>query len=515
MTSNRIVWLMGGAIWLAACARAAVFDGGTSDDDSSLGGSTAVANGGAGGSGGSGGATAGMPCGIDCSTIKTDACHEATCNAATKNCEILPTEGGAPCDDGKFCTTDDICDANGECVGGPMNDCGMSAPDCQSVLCNEVGQSCGLTPAMDGAPCTAADLCKINAVCQGGLCSGGLEKDCFFAPKPDDCHVSQCNPQNGLCEPVAGNDGKSCVDKNDLCTVNKQCSEGSCVGGAAKDCSSQTVGCFDGVCNPQSGDCVSVPIPAGGTCAEASDQCNQGICDNMGNCNPQASNEGQGCNDNSYCSSGDYCSSGNCIGLNNITMCVGGDFCCPQGCTIQTDSDCQPNMVTKDAIERGWWRNTGNHTSNNNNTLTGQTSATNQYNSYFIFDLAGVSGTVITAALKMEIENYGGTDISESMSVWDVSTAAATLEANGNSVPIYTDLMSGNTYGPFVVALTDKGKVLDIPLNAQAVTDINAALGGKFSVGMHVDSLGGAGSEWVRFSASNEVRTHQLVIGVL
>jgi hypothetical protein len=503
------------AIGLAACAQGlARFDDVNSDDDasSSAGGAGGMAT---VGGGGTGGEVSNLPCGIDCNSIETDACHEARCNTESKKCEIISREPGTSCDDGAFCTMEDTCNSTGECVGGPMNDCGMTPPDCQMLVCNELSRSCGTAPANDGTSCTATDLCKVNAVCQAGLCSGGTEKDCFFAPLPNECHVGECDPQNGLCQPIAGNDGQSCDDASDVCTIGKTCSSGTCIGGQAKDCSQLTQGCVDGVCNPQSGNCEAMPIPAGGLCAEATDQCNQGICDNNANCVGQAANEGQSCNDNSFCSSGDHCASGTCVGTSYITECLAGDLCCPPGCTIQTDSDCQPNMITKDAIERGWWKSSGQHTAFNNNTLTGRSILNNEYNSYFIFDLTGVTGTVIVASLKMEIEGYTTPDASETLSIWDVNTAPATLEASGNDVAIYNDLMTGNSYGTFIVTSADKGMILDIPLNAQAVTDMNNALGGKVSVGLHVDTLGAASSEWIRFSAGSEQRTHQLVIGVL
>jgi hypothetical protein len=192
------------------------------------------------------------------------------------------------------------------------------------------------------------------------------------------------------------------------------------------------------------------------------------------------------------------------------TVCASNDVCKSGSCSTILGVE-----IIKDAVERGWWKNDGLHIAGNDNTLTGQTNSTSKYNSYFIFDLAGVTGTVVTAKLKMEIENYQSADPSESMSVWDVSTAAATLDANGSDVGIYNDLMTGNSYGIFVVNAADKNTTLDIQLNPQAVSDLNAALGGTFSVGLHVDTAMGVGSQWVRFSMGNEMRTHQLVLNVL
>ena len=101
------------------------------------------------------------------------------------------------------------------------------------------------------------------------------------------------------------------------------------------------------------------------------------------------------------------------------------------------------------------------------------------------------------------------------MSVWDVSTPAATLEATGNSMTIYNDLMTGNPYGTFTVLQSEVGSIKVITLNSQAIADIQAALGTDVSVGCHVDSLVGTATQWVRFSSGGEARTHELVLGII
>jgi hypothetical protein len=485
------------------------FGGGSSTSTSSTGIGGAGGTSSGGGEAGSGNTSA---CAVDCSQIQTPACQVAQCNTQTGQCEVVADVDNTSCDDGLFCTAADACLA-GVCEPGSQNDCGVIPDACDDVTCNETSQTCSTVPKQNGAPCTDPnDLCLTNTTCMNGLCTG-TEKDCFFSPVPDDCHVSECNPQNGLCEPVIGNEGDPCTDAGDLCTVGKTCATGVCQGGNPKDCSQLTVGCNNGVCNVNTGQCEQQPVAPGQQCAEATDQCNQGICDNQSNCNPQPANEGQTCNDNSFCSSNDTCQSGVCTGATMITTCINGDFCCPPNCTLQTDTDCNPIPHTFNAVNRGWWKADGAHTSGNNNTLTGQSSSL--YNSYFSFVLTGVTGTVISAELVLEIESYTSPDASETISVWDVSTPAATLEATGTSVPIYTDLMTGNTYGTSIVLSSEVGSLKTIPLSAQAVTDINAAMGGDFSVGCSNSTVVSTGSEWVRFSASSEARTHQLIIYTL
>jgi len=265
------------------------------------------------------------PCGIDCSTISTPECQVAICDPDSKMCKVVDDTDGAACDDGLFCTINEVCTA-GVCGGGGPNDCGQEAPPCSQVACDEVNKNCTSTPLPPGSSCTPTNLCETGGKCTNGLCIG-TPKDCFFAPVPNDCHVATCNPQNGMCEPVPGNEGQTCVDVNDLCTDNKTCSNGTCTGGAPKDCSAMTVGCFDGKCDPMSGQCFADPIAPGQPCAAATDDCNAGTCDMMGTCVATPANEGQACNDGLACTQNTVCQSGICGGgMSSIDVYLYEDF---------------------------------------------------------------------------------------------------------------------------------------------------------------------------------------------
>ncbi len=312
-------------------------------------GASGAGDGGTTSMGGSdGGTTTSSPCAQDCSSIVTAQCLVAVCNTGEHpgpvgSCVVVDDETGTPCDDGMFCTVNDACDA-GVCVGGPQNDCGLSVPECNDIVCNESTQSCSMQAADNGAPCSPADLCVIGATCQNGLCGGGVPNDCFFQPVPNECHNSVCNPQTGMCEPMPGNDGIACVDQNDLCSVGNTCAGGVCGGGTPKDCSALTMGCFDGVCDTATGLCTQMAIMPGQQCAEATDECNNGICDVNGNCNPQPTNEGGAC-DTDGCFVGQTCAGGVCQGGTQITQCIDNDDCCPASCDLTNDDDCGCNFA--------------------------------------------------------------------------------------------------------------------------------------------------------------------------
>jgi uncharacterized protein RhaS with RHS repeats len=159
---------------------------------------------------------------------------------------------------------------------------------------------------------------------------------------------------------------------------------------------------------------------------------------------------------------------------------------------------------------RGWHVIDGvtAHSSSNDNTITGEYRSGS--NSYFVFDLSAFTATAILSVdLELELENYNSVDATETLSVWDVSTDSATVEADGYDENIYNDLMTGNLYGRLTVNSGLVGSVLSIPLDAQAAIDVENALGGDFSVGVHLDT---EPPGFIRFSNGSEVRTHRLLI---
>jgi len=491
---------MARSAWLGLAALGLVV--GCGSEVNTLFGTTSSGEGGQGASGGGGAATGGEggttsgtgggtggggPCGVDCSQIGAPMCKVSACNVQIGQCEIVDDEDGTECDDGLMCTVGDQCIA-GTCVAGTEDPCDITPAQCHDVLCNEQNQTCEEVPLPNGTTCTSTDLCLLNTTCQNGTCEGTLN-DCSGVPVPDVCHEAVCNPSNGQCELQPGNNGAPCVNPNAPCMVNQTCAGGVCQGGQPKNCSYLDQGCQVGVCNNQNGQCTTQNAP-----------------------------QGTPCQDSIACTTGETCSWGGvCTGGTYITQCISGDQCCPPGCTGNTDNDCGTSQIVLAAVERGWWRDDGDHTATNDNTLTGFFNGTGYtHNSYFIFDLSGVTGTVIAAELQLEVDDYTSPDPTETVSFWDVSTPAVTLEATGTGqTQIYNDLMSGHAYGSWPFQPSDEGTVVTIALDAQGVVDINAALGGFFSVGGHAATVSGGASQWVRFSMQAEPRIHYLVLTLL
>ena len=273
-----------------------------------------------------GGASPSRPCGVDCSQIETDACYVTECNLSTRSCAIVAAAKGTKCEDGLFCTVNDACD-EGLCLGGNLNDCGLDTGTCEQTVCDEPSESCALEAMADDTPCTSDDLCTVNAKCFAGECLGS-PKDCTYAPTVDDCHVAECNPANGLCEQVVGNEGKPCTDPNALCTVGKSCQAGTCVGGYEQDCSYINMDCWIASCDTNTGDCAV-----------------------------QTAANGDPCDDLDPCTIGESCQGAVCgVGVLNTT-CTHYDNCCPSNCHPGNDNDCSLTVLLMgdDVMYQAYW----------------------------------------------------------------------------------------------------------------------------------------------------------------
>jgi hypothetical protein len=145
----------------------------------------------------------------------TDACVDVLCDAETGACLSAPTvcddqnpctddscaagvgctfvPNSAPCDDGKVCTTGDVC-AMGACAGkakvcDPSGDsvCVKNVCDGETGACapkTQNGQVCN-----DGDPCTSPDVC-------GAAGCVGTKLDCG---DDDPCTLDACSAQSGKC----------------------------------------------------------------------------------------------------------------------------------------------------------------------------------------------------------------------------------------------------------------------------------------------------------------------------
>ncbi|NOS99969.1 MAG: hypothetical protein HOP29_05025 [Phycisphaerales bacterium] len=301
---------------------------------------------------------------VNCSGL-TNSCNLGVCNSATGLCQAQPTNESGTCSDGLICTLTDRCTA-GVCAGTPR-DCTSLNGACVVGACNTVSGICQAVPAnengscSDGVPCTTSDRC-VNGTCAGTAVS--------CTQLNTICRVGVCNSSTGVCEPQPINQGGFCVDGNN-CTVLDSCLNGNCVG-QPRDCSSLNSACIVGQCNPANGLCGAVPGNEGGACSDSvlctindacaagtcvgqprdcsalSDACNLGTCNAAnGQCQRTPINQGFTCNDNNVCTTNDRCSVGVCVGT--PVNCTGLNDQCHLGVCNSVNGSC----VSTNANEGG------------------------------------------------------------------------------------------------------------------------------------------------------------------
>jgi hypothetical protein len=257
------------------------------------------------------------------------------CDAARNSLDWSTNDGGA-CDDGLFCTIDDVC-TDGVCSGG-RRECedgvacnGVSTCDESSGSCTASVNGCGANAICD----VATDTCKTT-------CSG--------------CLI------DGVCIPSgSASNGNPCLTCDpSRSTTSFTVSVGTSCGAAATACSGQDTCDAQGRCQPNN-------LPAGTACGSpSSSTCDQAdACDGNGSCQQRLAQNGTPCDDGAFCTTGDQCQAGQCVasgqqscGVNrfcneaaNQCQCQGcqiGNSCVAAGATNATNpcQVCDPNRST-------------------------------------------------------------------------------------------------------------------------------------------------------------------------
>ena len=181
---------------------------------------------------------------------------------------------------------------------------------------------------------------------------------------------------------------------------------------------------------------------------------------------------------------------------------------------------------TLTATDRGWYRNNGTHTVDNTNYLTGNGDDSLQYRSFFVFPLPAMpAGEVVTSA-ELRLWNpaadgayagYLSLDASESLSIYEVTTAASTLIAGTAGTAGYTDLGQGTVFGgPATVSLASNGATVQVPMNSAFQTWAASRFGTTISLGGALTTLTRPGTnEYVFGSSAGALSNTQLVVSTI
>ena len=179
-----------------------------------------------------------------------------------------------------------------------------------------------------------------------------------------------------------------------------------------------------------------------------------------------------------------------------------------QGAFNVCDSQCFPDGVTLnfgDPIgNQGWWSPNSStaNTSGNPNYVAG-VGGGEKYRDFFSFDLSGVAGTVVGAALELQ-RFFGNTtnppyvgynigSISSNITVADLNNKG---DHSGTRDQDMFDALGNSDYGKFQVdpiTGADPNDILHFALSGIAVTDLNSILGG---------ALDPSGRKWMNIAGS-------------
>lgn len=197
------------------------------------------------------------------------------------------------------------------------------------------------------------------------------------------------------------------------------------------------------------------------------------------------------------------------IGLSALFMiCVGA-------------APCHGTVITLDAVDSGFYFANGRHNPAIENYLTGLFGT--EHRSFVLFDLSSQNGEIRSATLRLFnpevsefLHGYVSPDPTETLNIYDVTTAASAIIGNTAGVGGFEDLGSGVLYGSKVVSAADNGFVVEIVLNTAALADLNSAAG-LFLFGGALDTLTGTADQHVfGFSMADFVSDHtrQLVLDI-
>lgn len=283
-----------------------------------------------------------------------NACTTDFCDA-TKGCLTEP-KTGAVCDDGNPDTSDDHCDA-GACVAScactAAADCtGVVAPACSKVVCDKCQCLVVADAAAVGKSCEDGLYCTVNDTCQSGSCVSGAARDCS-AKSDGICLEGTCSEPNDVCVGTPKTKGSSCSDGNP-CSVGDACSAGVCKG-TPIDCSDLDTDCETATC--EGGVCATTVLQGAG-CDDGEACTLADTCSADGACTGAWDKVNCGCTDDSDCTGGnDQCNFGRCDTANNecTTEPITGAACndsnaCTQADTCNAQGACKGLAYTCPAL---------------------------------------------------------------------------------------------------------------------------------------------------------------------
>lgn len=128
--------------------------------------------------------------------------------------------------------------------------------------------------------------------------------------------------------------------------------------------------------------------------------------------------------------------------------------------------------------DSGWYDASGTHEETNTNYAAGLFES-QEYRNFFAFKLPSITGPIVSAEFRVDVQHYWSQDPNETYTLFDVSTPVPDLVAGGSVADgserpdIFSDLGTGASYGSRVIAPSDAYTTISIDLNANALTALN------------------------------------------
>jgi len=138
----------------------------------------------------------------------------------------------------------------------------------------------------------------------------------------------------------------------------------------------------------------------------------------------------------------------------------------------------------------------------NSNSFTGVNDS-NEYRSYISYAIPASTSAFTSAVIRVNVEGVSAGP--NDLTVYDVSSDIAT--AMGTD--LYADFGSGTVFGT-ITGLNTSGATVDITLNADGLSAVNAARGGEISFGF-VSSPNNSSIDGV-FGLSTDITPRQLIL---
>ncbi len=253
------------------------------------------------------------------SCISGDGCCPSACTHATdSDCPVQNLCGNGVVDAGETCDTAIPAGQTGAC---PTS---CTAPDaCTTSTLQNAGTCMAACVNAPVAPCCGNGVVETGETCDTAIPAGQTGACPTSCTAPDTCTTSTLQNAHTCTAACVNTPITACISGDGCCPA-------TCTHATDSDCPVQNL-CGNGVVD--AGETCDTAIPAGqtGACPTScttTDPCNPMTLENAGTCTAQ------------------------CVGA-PITACVGGDSCCPSGCTHANDSDCSVSQtqVTPQAVQ--------------------------------------------------------------------------------------------------------------------------------------------------------------------